>query len=190
MNNFLLLLDLFWKYLDTQMAKETKFDVHIHTAADVNVDDCWEDLKYPNYTLNEPTIKLPVAMFESPPCFGKKPITWNVEIHDESHLSLVITQVYAFKSRFEANGIQGGRINITEALPKGDYIRFLKGVDVSKEDSVKTFDDVLNKILKNVAVRVLIDGEEKADTPVAKVLEIWRQRPNMHFPESRAPAAS
>ena len=87
------------------------------------MDEVWEELKlYPNYTLNEPAAKLPAAIFEAPPTFGKKPMTWSVEIHDESHLSVVITQVFPFRPRFEARGIQGGRINISEATPKGDYV--------------------------------------------------------------------
>ncbi len=114
LDNFIYLLDGFWTYMAEQMAKETKVDVHLWTAADVNIDDTWENVSYPNYTLNEPSNKLPMSIFEAPPCFGKRPATFSLEIHDESTLSIVISQVYAYRNRFEAMGIPGGRVGVTE----------------------------------------------------------------------------
>ena len=39
LDNFIFMLDGFWKYLAEAMAKETKLDVHLWTASDVNIDD-------------------------------------------------------------------------------------------------------------------------------------------------------
>ena len=33
-------------------------------------------------------------------------------------------------------GILGGRLNATDSNPKGEYVRLMKGVDVSKEEEV------------------------------------------------------
>ena len=38
-DNFIYMLDGFWKYLGDAMAKETKLEVHLWTASDVNIDD-------------------------------------------------------------------------------------------------------------------------------------------------------
>ncbi len=141
---------MFWAYIAEQMAKETKFDVHISTASDVNVDDAWENLSYPNYTLNEPSTELPVSIFESPPCFGKRPATFSIEVHDSSTMSIVITQVYAFREKFDAMGISGGRVGVTETS-KGDYVRLMKHVDVSNEGEKARFTEVLDKVMKNTA---------------------------------------
>ena len=37
--HFIYMLDGFWKYLAEAMAKETKLEVHLWTASDVNIDD-------------------------------------------------------------------------------------------------------------------------------------------------------
>ena len=44
LDNFIYMLDGFWKYLADAMAKETKLEVHLWTASDVNIDDTWEEL--------------------------------------------------------------------------------------------------------------------------------------------------
>lgn len=151
LDNFLYLLDQFWTYIAAQLAKETSFDVHLHMAADVNVDDAWDNLTYPKYTLNEPSsAALPVSIYEAPPCFGKRPATWAVELHDSTCLSVVVTQVYPYRDRFEAMGIPGGRVGATDTS-KGDFVRLLKHLDVSKEDEGARLKEILDKVLRNVA---------------------------------------
>ena len=92
LDNFINLLDMFWTHLAESMAKETNFQVEMWPASDVNV-DTWEGLSYTSYTLNEPTSKLPIGVFESPPCFGKRPCSFSIEIHSRTTISIVITQV-------------------------------------------------------------------------------------------------
>ncbi len=55
-------------YLAEAMAKEKSFDLHItpHTSVNVNLDDIFDDLSYPHYTLAEPTAKPPLGIFEAP----------------------------------------------------------------------------------------------------------------------------
>ena len=88
---------MFWVYLAALMAKETNFDVHMWPETNVNV-DAWEGLSYGNYTLNEPSTKLPVGAFESPPCFGKRPCTFSIEVHASSTISIVINQVSSMRA--------------------------------------------------------------------------------------------
>ena len=75
----------------------------------------WEELSYLHYSLNEPSSEnLPMKIFEVPPCFGKRPTTWSIEVHDSSTLSIVITSVYSYRDRFDAMGVPGGRIGATD----------------------------------------------------------------------------
>ena len=181
LDNFVYLLDGFWTYVAEQMAKGTKFEVHLSTAADVNVDDAWEDVSYPNYTLNEPSNKLPIAIFEAPPCFGKRPATFSLEIHDESTVSIVIAGVYVYRDRFEAMGIPGGRVGVTDTS-KGDFVRLMKRIDLALAGEEARIIEVLESVLKNLALRVFIDGNcEVAETPVYKLIAKLRERSHMHF---------
>ena len=63
-----------------------------------------------------------MKIFEVPPCFGKRPTTWSIEVHDSTTLSIIITQVYSFRERFDNMGVPGGRIGATDTS-KGDYVR-------------------------------------------------------------------
>ena len=49
-----------------------------------------------------------MGLFESPPCFGKRPVTWAVEIIDMQTLNIVISQVYPYRTRFEKWALQAG----------------------------------------------------------------------------------
>jgi hypothetical protein len=224
LNNFVFLLDMFWDHMAEKMAKETKFGVVISTAADVDVDATWENLSYTNYTLNEPSAKLPVAIFECPPPFGKRPATFAIEILDAATVSIVITQVYNFRTpfcvlhecvalsrtldtqhplaiykshvmqrtknfareRFDGMGVPGGRVGVTDTS-RGDYVRLMKNVDVTKEAEVARIVEVLDAVMKGLALRVLVDGHTEAETAVSTFLNLLRQRPHMHFVDPPTP---
>ena len=143
----------------------------------------WEELSYPHYSLNEPSSDLPMKIFEVPPCFGKRPTTWSIEVHDSSTLSIVITSVYSYRDRFDAMGVPGGRIGATDTS-KGDYVRIMKNVDVSQEGEVQRIMEVLDDVLKSLALRVFLSGsfdEKDTESPVSKILATFRKRPHMHF---------
>ena len=131
LNNFLHLLDAFWKNIAEAMAKENPFEVHISPHSNINVDAVWDDLSYESYTLNESASKVPLGYFEGPPCFGKKVPTFSIEIHNDKEVSVVVTQVYSYRDRFEAHGIQGGRVGATESS-KGEYVRLMLRCDHTK----------------------------------------------------------
>jgi len=135
--------------------------------------------------LNEPSDKLPVSIFEAPPCFGKRPAAFAIEVLDASTVSIVISQVYNFRDRFEEMGIQGGRVNVTETS-RGDFVRIMKNVDVSLAEEKQRIDEVLEKVLHNLTLRVLVDGSVEADSEVARWLDGLRGRRNMHFAVPKA----
>ena len=101
-----------------------------------------------------------------------------IEVHNNTEISIVITQVYAFREGFEKHGIQGGRFGATNTT-KGDYVRLMPKINVTTgEDKVM---QVLEDVLHNAHLRVLVDGEYKDDSPVGVFLTKLRERPNLHF---------
>ena len=77
----------------------TKFDVNYYAASDVSLDEVFDRLKYPNSALSEETNDLPMGIHESPPCFGKKPVSVSCEIHDENTVSLIYLNTFSYCSR-------------------------------------------------------------------------------------------
>ena len=94
-------------------------------------------------------------------------------------LSIVITQVYNYREMFEAQGIQGGRMNATESS-KGEFVRLMK-IDIAKEGESERAVQVIDKVLKNLALRVPVEGKSDPQTPVGQFLAKLRDMPNMHF---------
>ena len=67
--------------------------------------------------------------------------------HDANTVSLVFMNTYVYKDRLDALGVGGGRINVTDNS-RGDYVRFMKSLDVSKDD--EKVEEVF-KAMKNIA---------------------------------------
>ena len=92
----------------------------------------------------------------------------------------MITQVYAYRELFEAQGIQGGRMNATESS-KGEFVRLMLKIDITKEGESERVVQVIDKVLKNLALRVPMEGKTDPQTPVGQFLVKLRDMPNMHF---------
>ncbi len=97
LDNAMLLLDSFFQYLSTAMAKEKCFEVHITPHSNIDLDSVWDDLLYDGYTLNDSTEKPPLGVFEASPVFGKRVPTFSIELLSETALSIIITQVYNYR---------------------------------------------------------------------------------------------
>ncbi len=95
-------------------------------------------------------------------------------------LSIVITQVYNYRELFEAQGIQGGRMNATESS-KGEFVRLMLKIDITKEGESERINQVIEKVLKSLALRVPVEGKSDPQTPVGQFLVKLREMPNMHF---------
>ena len=95
-------------------------------------------------------------------------------------LSIVITQVYNYRELFEEQGIQGGRMNATESS-KGEFVRLMLKIDITKEGESERVLQVIEKVLKNLALRVPVEGKSDLQTPVGQFLAKLRDMPNMHF---------
>jgi len=75
---------MFFVYLAEAMSKEKSFDVHITPHTDICLDEIFDDLTYPNYTLQECTASPPLRIFEAPPLFGKRVPAFSIEVHNET----------------------------------------------------------------------------------------------------------
>jgi len=64
----------------------------------------------------------------------------------------------------------------------------MKDQDVSDSAVLDRIAQVIEKVLKNLAVRVLVDGKYEVDTPAAIFLASLRKRSNMHFADERSAA--
>jgi len=64
----------------------------------------------------------------------------------------------------------------------------MRDQDCSDSTVLDRISQVIEKVLKNLAVRVLVDGKYEVDTPVAMFLASLRKRPNMHFADERSDA--
>jgi hypothetical protein len=95
-------------------------------------------------------------------------------------LSIVVTQVYGYRDLFEAQGIQGGRMNATESS-KGEFVRLMLKIDITKEGESERIVQVIDKVLKILALRVPVEGKCDPQTPVGQFLAKLREVPNMHF---------
>ena len=61
-------------------------------------------------------------------------------------------------------------------------MRVLKAMDVTTEEDKQRFDNVLDKVLMGVVVRVVIVSPPEAETPVAKwIASLREEKPQLHF---------
>ena len=71
-------------------------------------------------------------------------------------------------------------MNATETS-KGEYVRLMQNVDITKQGEDERIVSVIDKVLRNVALRVLVDGTCEPGSPVGQFLARLRGMPNMHF---------
>ena len=69
----------------------------------------------------------------------------------------------------------------TTETSKGEFVRLLPKIDLSKDGEQDRIVHVIKDLMKNLAMRVPVDGAVEADSPVSKLLETLRAMSNMHF---------
>ena len=77
-------------------------------------------------------------------------------------------------------------MGVTETS-RGDYVRLMKNVDVTKDGEVARIVEVLDTVMKGLALRVVVDGQAGPESAAAKLLSTLRQRPHMHFVDPPPP---
>ena len=130
--------------------------------------------------INEPTVRLPLHVFEAQPVQGKRITVLNLQLRSESEIDLVITgQTWPFRARLDAFGIAGG---YTEEEGGGarHYYRVWKQIDVAGEGATR-FMDMLAMVFKNRALRVTLDAAPVPDTHVAAFIDKLSEVPSLFF---------
>ena len=72
-----------------------------------------------------------------------------------------------------------GRTNITDQNPRGDYVRFMKNIDLTTD--CDKFVTIFSDVLKNTAVRVILDKTPEEESEVAKMIDTLREKQQIHF---------
>ncbi len=105
----------------------------------------------------------------------------SIEIEDAQTMSMVISgKIYNYRERFLAMGVQGGRAPRSAADAKGRYVQFMKSIDASNEEH-RVLDVFGDKCLKNLAVKVIVDGACGQDDDSMKLINKLRELPSLFF---------
>ena len=183
LENFLLLLDGWLKYKETEIAREQPFQVQLrpHTSVDIDIDT--DVFNYEHYFVKEKACDLPLHVFDAYPVVGKRITTLNLQIVSDTVLDLVITgHTYPFRAALEAHGIQGGYQEGEGGVDKGQYVRVWKSIDISEDDTKIRFMEMLSTTFKKLCLRVNLDGGEAAsDTHMANFIEKLKENHTLFF---------
>lgn len=180
-NNFLHLLDDWFVFKAKATARERPFEVHIfpHVGVELKIAD---QLQYEHYSISEPAAELPLSIFECQPVVGKRIICLNIQVENESVISVVITgNTWAYRQRLDAFGVVGGYTDADDK-DKRAYFRIWKSLDVSDESMQVRFLEMLdNAVFRNLAMRVTVDSPANDDTAVAEFITKLREQPSLYF---------
>ena len=186
LNNFLLLLDSFWKFKERQLARDTPFEITLYPHVGIDISPLWDDLEYEHYALQESGDVLPLHVFDAQPVVGKRITVMNIQIESATLFSIVITgHTWPWRRRLDEMGISGGYC-ASDATQSGSeprkYYRVWKDIDASSEVQRQKFLDVLGeKVFKHLAMRVTIDSPPEPETDVAIFIETLRRQPSLFF---------
>ena len=181
LNNFMFLLDEFFVHKSDSMARETPFEVHLHPHKLVNIADCWDELAYERYTLEEPSDKLPLSIFEAQPVARKRIVALHIQPETSDAMSILVTgDTWNFRSRLDAHGVAGAYYGTDD---NRKYIRLLKSINVAdKAQQDRVLDMVGDMVFKNLAIRVILDSQPDDDEgAVSAFVQRMREVPSLHF---------
>ena len=176
--NFLLLLDDFWKHTSKRLSRELEIRLHPHTNVDIAA--VWDELEYEHYTLEEPTSKLPMGIFEAQPVKGKRVVSIFIQPDGPDNVSILVSgNTWNFRSKLDAHGVSGQYVAEGE---KKVYYRIMQNINVSEQGQKDRITQMLGfRVFNNLAVRVIIDTEPDEHTHVGALVSELRAMPNCHF---------
>ena len=186
LQNFLMLLDSFWKFKERQLARDTPFEITLHPHTGIDIASLWDDLEYEHYALQEPNDTLPLHVFDAQPVVGKRITVINIQIESATLFSIVITgHTWPWRGRLDEMGISGGYCASDETQSESEprkYYRVWKEIDASSEVQRQKFLDVLGeKVFNHLAMRVTIDKPPEPETDVAIFINALRCQPALFF---------
>ena len=185
LQNFLMLLDGWFKHKEIQIAREQPFQVQLrpHSSCDIEIDI--DDFNYEHYALNEKARELPLHVFHAQPVVGKRITILNLQVSSDTVFDLVITgHNWPFRAALDAFGVRGGYQDSEKE--NRQYVRIWKDVDISDEDTKKRFLEMLETAFKGLCLRVVLDREPTPDTDVAHFVEKLRENHSLFFGQVEA----
>ena len=173
-SNMLLLLDGFWK--TKEIEHQRKFDVQLHPHLSADVADVWDDLEFSGYSLEDPADDLPLKFWEGGPVSGKRIVSMYLQTSEGGLIDVLFGgYTYAFKARFDALGVKGGMAN-------GAYYRRLEGLASDDPEQMQLLKKILGDgIFKDLAIRVVTEGDVPEDSPLSAFVQQLRKRSSCHF---------
>ena len=114
---------------------------------------------------------------------GRRIITVHIQPDTSDSFNILIAgNSWNYRTRLDAHGVSGAYFNEDGSDDKRLYYRVMKDINVSeagqKERALQLLDD---RVLNNLAVRVVLDKEVENETQVKTFIDELRELPNCHF---------
>ena len=179
--NFLLLLDDYWKFKSKALSRD--LEVHLNPHINVDIADVWEHLEYEHYTLEEPAKTLPIGIFDAHPVIGRRINTVHIRPDTSDSFNILIAgNSWNYRTRLDAHGVSGAYFDQDGSDEKRLYYRVMKDINVSEAGQKERVLQLLgDRVLNNLAVRVVLDKEVENETHVKAFIDELRELPNCHF---------
>ena len=186
--NALLLLDGFFvKEAKPVDGQPLQIQLHPHVSVGaISTEEC----AYQHYVNNDPANVLPQSIFDGPRPRVKAPVVFTLQLTSAELMSIVISgPTWEFRQKFLDAGVGGGYANKEadqqDAEARGPYLRIMKDLNTSEEESKELVRKVLTEVMNNLAVRMIVDntasGELAEDAPNTTFIKELREMPSVHF---------
>ena len=145
----------------------------------MDINPTWDNLKYQEYLLYDPTKKLPLSVFDAQPVQGKRIMNVTLEQHSESEISFVFHGcTWNFRNAFELAGLRAASYEENGATR---YVHVLANVNVSEEKDIAKMDFVLETVLKYLVCRMLDSKTLQGEKIKAFVERLSAKHEQLHF---------
>ena len=178
LHNLMFLLDSFFIFANE--GREEKVTVSLYPYLGVDIAPIWDDIKYPNYLLYDPERHPPLGIFEAQPPQGKRIMNMTIQPESEIHASFVFHGcTWLFRDALNFYGI---RAVTYEDEGTTHYCRTVEKLAMDDELGKGTLLNVLDEVLKNIAVRVRVEsGLGALSGSVKSFVQTLRSREDLHF---------
>ena len=136
------------------------------------------DYKYLQF--HNPAIVLPLRVFECAPIKGGI-VTLCLQVQSETEMSVVISggATWVYRNQFANVGVSGGYANEED---RTSYVRTMKDLNATSAEDKERFLKILGpEVMNDLAIKVLVEGDIEADSPIEAFINELKGMPNLHF---------
>jgi len=179
LDNFMALLDGFFCWKQKELAKEKPMDVHIHPHLGIKLNTA-EQLEYDGYTFHEPAKSLPLKWYECHPVMGRRIVTLNVEVVNQSVASFVFGgQLWTYRARLDEQGVPSASFPAENGASKVVY-RLMKDIDCADAGQKAAALGIFAGAFSNAAMKLVVPKEPAPETPAAEMVSQLREMSCLH----------